>query len=278
MEATPLSPGYPDNGKVGRRGHNEIVRESCVMKIGFDVSQTGNGKAGCGYFADSLIQTLVKVDCQDEYILYPHFGTSFWDPTARRSTRMIYQPNVSKKVIGRNLTEAMEFWQGIPPDMEDQLGSPNIVHANNYSCPVGFQKARLVYTLYDLNFLEHPEWTTEQNRCVCFEGVFKASVYADFIVAISRYSHDKFLEFFPHYPAERIKVVSLGSRFPGKQDVVSRGKIFTKLRSGEFWLAVGTLEPRKNSPQASQGIRLPQSQDHHSISIGARRRKRLAGG
>ncbi len=216
------------------------------MKIGFDVSQTGNGKAGCGYFADSLIQTLVKVDCQDEYILYPHFGTSFWDPTARRSTRMIYQPNVSKKVIGRNLTEAMEFWQGIPPDMEDQLGSPNIVHANNYSCPVGFQKARLVYTLYDLNFLEHPEWTTEQNRCVCFEGVFKASVYADFIVAISRYSHDKFLEFFPHYPAERIKVVSLGSRFPGKQDVVSRGKIFTKLRSGEFWLAVGTLEPRKN--------------------------------
>jgi len=25
------------------------------MKIGFDISQTGQNKAGCGYFADSLI-------------------------------------------------------------------------------------------------------------------------------------------------------------------------------------------------------------------------------
>ena len=28
------------------------------MRIGFDISQTGSGKAGCGYFADGLIRQL----------------------------------------------------------------------------------------------------------------------------------------------------------------------------------------------------------------------------
>ena len=163
------------------------------MKIGFDVSQTGDNKAGCGYFADSLIQALTKVDRQNEYILYPHFGTSFWDPKGRYTTRKIAQPNVSRKLIGKDFHDSMAFWKNIPPDAEAQMGNPDIIHANNYSCPRGLKNARVVYTLYDVNFLEHPEWTTEQNRCVCFEGVFTASIYADFISAISCYLTEKFL-------------------------------------------------------------------------------------
>jgi alpha-1,3-rhamnosyl/mannosyltransferase len=29
------------------------------MRIGFDVSQTGSGKAGCGYFAHAMIQSML---------------------------------------------------------------------------------------------------------------------------------------------------------------------------------------------------------------------------
>jgi len=109
--------------------------------------------------------------------------------------------------------------------------------------PLG--RAKLVYTLYDLSFLIHPEFTSEENRLVCFEGVFNAACYADFIVAISDYSRASFLETFPHYPADRIRVVPLGSRFSFLPETV-RGAAVEGLAPHRFWLVVGTLEPRKN--------------------------------
>lgn len=216
------------------------------MKIGFDISQTGDNKAGCGYFADSLIQALTQHDRRNEYILYPHFGTSFWDPKAESTARRFDQPNVTRKVVGKNFGTSMTFWTNLPPGCEKELGRPDIIHANNYSCPWGFKSARLVYTLYDLSFLEYPELTSEENRGKCFEGVFSASICADFIVSISDYSRKKFLEIFPHYPDKRIRVVPLGSRFLSDKTGRDQGQVLKGLQAGEFWLAVGTLEPRKN--------------------------------
>jgi glycosyltransferase involved in cell wall biosynthesis len=216
------------------------------MKIGFDISQTGESKAGCGFFADSLILALTNIDKANEYILYPRFGTSFWDPDAKKTTRKINLSNVSRKLIGSDFGESMVFWKNLPSDAEERLGNPDIIHANNFSCPRGLQHSRMVYTLYDLHFLQYPEWTTEENRCVCFEGVFAAATYGDYIIAISRYSRDRFLEFFPHYPSERIRVVHLGSRFSAGNTLKVKSRISRMIKPGEFWLAVGTLEPRKN--------------------------------
>ena len=216
------------------------------MKIGFDISQTGRGKAGCGFFADSLIRTLTSLDDENEYILYPNFGTSFWDPGAARTIRMIDRPNVSGKRVTAGFDESMAFWKDLPLDADKRLGYPDIIHANNYSCPKGLRNARLVYTLYDLSFLEFPELTTEQNRCVCFEGIFDASIYSDFIISISHYTKKIFLETFPHFPPERIRVVHLGSRFHQKNSNGRKSRILKKLQPDQFWLSVCTLEPRKN--------------------------------
>ncbi len=216
------------------------------MKIGFDISQTGNRKAGCGYFADSLIQMLTHMDRGNEYILYPHFGTTFWDPKAEHTTREIDLPHVSRKRIGRDYAKAMAFWSEPPDDAERRLGNPDIIHCNNYFCPKGIHKAKVVYTLYDLNFLEYPKLTTEENRYKCFMGVFDAATSADFIVSISDYSKKTFLRTFPHYPRDRIRVVPLGSRFTSEQQGEKRLPVMKALRRGRFWLSVGTLEPRKN--------------------------------
>lgn len=214
------------------------------MKIGFDISQTGAHKAGCGYFADCMIQALTRLDQENDYILYPHFGTTFWDPDADQATRKIDLPNVSRMRIGRDFSGAMAFWSRLPSDAEHRLGNPDIIHCNNYYCPKGIG-AKVVYTLYDLNFLEYPELTTEENRYNCFEGVFDATIYADFIISISQYSRTKFLKTFPHYPKDRIQVVPLGSRFAGEIPAVNETEV-KGLEPRRFWLAVGTLEPRKN--------------------------------
>lgn len=215
------------------------------MKIGFDISQTGKDKAGCGYFADSLIQALTNKDKANEYILYPHFGTSFWDPHGKKTTRHINRANVSRILIGNNFNESRNYWKNLPEKGEEIIGNPDIIHTNNFSCPAGIKRAKIVHTLYDMGFLKHPEFTTEQNRLVCFEGVFAAACYADFIIAISNYSRENFLEIFPHYPADRIRTVHLASRFSALNGNEQEAAI-KNLTPDKFWLAVGTLEPRKN--------------------------------
>jgi glycosyltransferase involved in cell wall biosynthesis len=216
------------------------------MKIGFDVSQTGSGKAGCGYFADSLIQALCSIDVRNDYILYPHFGTSYWDPDGKKSTRMMHHPRFTRRVMAADRMASKQFWEEMTPDKEVQLGNPDIVHSNNFSCPKGFQRAKLVYTLHDLNFLEYPEFTTEENRWICFGGVFDASCHADYIAAVSDYSRKTFLNIFPHYPTDQISVVYEGSRFTFDSPLDGSIQSRLGLVSNHYWLGVGTLEPRKN--------------------------------
>jgi len=214
------------------------------MHIGFDISQTGRDKAGCGYYAHALAHSLARLAGGDHRLaFYPSFGDFYFDPRmpARspiRGPRIEYGPRYS------NRDAAASFWNA--PGLEGALGNPDIVHSNNFWCPTQLRSARLVYTLYDLAFMIEPAWTTEENRLGCFEGVFGASLAADWIVAISNASRNDFLHLFPHFPAERVRVIYPCTRFealagPGRMPVALRS-----IEPGRFWLTVGTIEPRKN--------------------------------
>ncbi|HCR14401.1 MAG TPA: glycosyltransferase family 1 protein [Solidesulfovibrio sp.] len=214
------------------------------MKIGFDVSQTGAGKAGCGYFAAGLLDALSRVDERNEYVLYPAFGDFFWEPRPKACLR----PAGGRFRTGptfRRFTSQKRFFRQPPPDFEARLGAPDIIHANNFYFPTGLSRARCVYTLYDLSFLVEPAWTTEGNRTGCFDGVFRAATAADWIVSISEYSLKHFLKVFPRYPRERTTVAPLASRFYETSPRV-KPKAVGDLAPGGFWLCVGTIEPRKN--------------------------------
>lgn len=214
------------------------------MKIGFDVSQTGAGKAGCGYFAAGLLAALATVDRENDYVLYPAFGDFFREPRPKACLR----PAGSRFRLGPTFWRfwsQKRFFRHPPADFEARLGSPDIVHANNFYCPMGLSRAKLVYTLYDLSFLESPAWTTEGNRTGCFDGVFRAATMADFVVSISEYSLNHFLRVFPNYPVERTVVAPLASRF-GATSPREKPKALAAVESGKFWLCVGTMEPRKN--------------------------------
>lgn len=237
------------------------------MRIGFDISQTGKAKAGCGYFADGLIRQLAAAQPRHEYILYPAVGDIFWDPECASATFQCNQPNFRRLNAPRDFEASRQFWRNPGKDFEESLGSPDVFHANNFYCPRGFQTARLVYTLYDLSFLVEPEWTTEQNRAGCFAGVFQASLNADYIVAISRYSRDQFLSTFPHYPAERMEIVYPASRFAGMAPTAARPDRLKELEPGKFWLSVGTIEPRKNHVRLLEAYRLLKARDQSAYPL-----------
>jgi glycosyltransferase involved in cell wall biosynthesis len=216
------------------------------VKIGFDVSQTGSNRTGCGNLAYNLLRALADQPARHNYILYPTFGHGFFDPDWPRSTYLPKKPNFARGGPRHREQYALQaFWSDPPNDLESRFGDPDIVHSNNFYCPPGLANARLIYTLYDLSFLENPEWHVDENRATCFEGVYQASLHADRIIAISHFSKQSFLEVFPHYPEDRIGVVHLASRFQGAKPLPQPTNL-AKLQPQRFWLCVGTLEPRKN--------------------------------
>ena len=216
------------------------------MRIAYDITQTGKDKAGCGYFAYSLIRALAKIDPQNEYLLLNSFGEFIWDRKASPASCGIQRANFKSGLYHADYAAARHFWHTPPLDLDTALGNPDIVHSNNFFCPTGLRRARLVYTLYDLSFIEHPEWTTETNRTLCFDGIYHASLYADTILAISEYSRAHFLRTFPFYPSENVHVVYPASRYTYSADLRRPGKLPRQVSGGRFWLCVGTLEPRKN--------------------------------
>lgn len=213
------------------------------MRIGFDISQTGTGKAGCGYFAHALVKAMFELGPEHHYSLFPCFGNFYFD-----TLMPIRNPYPGRNVHygPRHLLRetARRFWSA--PDVETALGVPDIVHANNFWCPVQLASSRLIYTFYDMGFAVEPAWSTEANRGGCFDGVFRSAMAADWVVAISKASRDHYLSVFPHFPEERIRVIYPCSRFSdssveGKKPVALAGG-----RTGAYWLNVGTIEPRKN--------------------------------
>ena len=215
------------------------------MRIGFDVSQTGEDKAGCGFFADQLIRALAEEDSENEYRLYPTFYgyRSFLFEQATR----IEKPNFAT-MFGQWPFEAQCLWWDTVQDRMEALGAPDIIHANNYSCPRDVP-AKVVFTVYDLAVLEVPQYTTEENRLVCFQGLFDAAMRADHLIMISEATRRAFIRHFPHYPEDRMTVIHLGNR----PTIVPRTAADCRDYLAElgvsregFWLGVGTVEPRKN--------------------------------
>src|SRR5688572_12963145 len=215
------------------------------MRIGFDVSQTGPRKAGCGFYAEGLLHALTECDRKNEYILYPTFGDHFFDPDMDPKD-LGFKGNTRIGPDHRSHAAAKAFWSTARAELETELGDPDVIHANNFFAPHGLSRARLIFTLYDLSFLDNCSWTTESNRVGCFEGVFRASIAADWMIAISHYTKDRFTANFPHYPRNRISVIYPASRFVDDFPAEKPPKL--RLERRKFWLCVGTLEPRKNYP------------------------------
>ena len=235
------------------------------MKIGFDVSQTGAAKAGCGYFADGLIRQLTTDDYNNQYLLYPAVGDLFWDPDYSTGTFATNRAGIDRWTPPVDLESARAFWRNPGEDFDQQIGNPDIFHSNNFFCPLGLKQARLVYTLYDLSFIQDPVWTTETNRVGCFSGVFRARLYADRILAISEYTRQHFLSTFPGFPPSGIDVVYPASRF--ERTTGQTPQRLAALKPDGFWLSVGTIEPRKNHGRLLDAYRILNSEGQSPLPL-----------
>ena len=207
------------------------------MRIGFDVAQTCGEKAGCSWYADALVREMVRISPNDQFFLYHQFGD--WINASVAEGTVIDAPNVKSPFITISPRRAARLWRD-PERHSTNLGAPQVVHANCFQVPK-LSRTKLVYTIYDVSFWAVPEYTTESNRRICQDGMLRALERADAFVFISESARREF---------ERM--------LPGWLNATARAWVVTPLAprcalqgpsSGTaptHWLAVGSLEPRKN--------------------------------
>ena len=202
------------------------------MKIGFDISQTCESKSGTGFFADQMIRALAQIDKENEYTLFPWFYD--YRPSTLDKATKISQKNFKEKILKKF------------NDDEEHIGQLDIIHSNNFRFPKDVSAKKIV-TLYDVCFMDYPEYTTEANRLFCYKGTLDSMLFADKIITISQYTKNRLLHFFPFADESKIEVVYCGNRdtlLKEKEDerIVDR----YNLVKDDYYLSVGTIEPRKN--------------------------------
>jgi len=237
------------------------------MKIGFDISQTGNGKAGCGFLAYSLGSALAVAQEMEEMVCFRTFGSDWWDPENQWLTLPVSSSVVRYALGYENHRDAAGFW-GQPGELiEAMLPDMDIIHSNNFWCLPRMPRVKQVYTLHDMTVFECPEYSTEPNRIACANGVARAAAWADFIVANSRFTLDNFLDYFP-FDKHRVAVIPLASRFTANSIDAVRPKLLHS-KVGRFLLSVGTIEPRKNYDGLLEAFQvLSRSHDVHLVIAG----------
>jgi hypothetical protein len=129
------------------------------MHIGFDISQTGSGKAGCGYFAHALIQSLLELAPQNCYTLFPSFGDFYFDAAMPKKSPYVGR-DIHYSPRHATLDAARAYWTA--PGLDAALGAPDLVHSNNFWTPLQLMQSRLIYTFYDMGFAVEPTWTTRK--------------------------------------------------------------------------------------------------------------------
>ena len=131
--------------------------------------------------------------------------------------------------------------------MDSMFGRPRVVHSPMGYGPV-FADARLLLTLHDLTFLEHPEWHPKRTIFFLERAVPLAARSAARIVCDSDYVRSR-VQAVLGVDAERTLTIALGvaPHFAPAPQAEARARVHERFGiTGPYVLHVGTLEPRKN--------------------------------
>ena len=124
-------------------------------------------------------------------------------------------------------------------------GGFDVLHCPSFRGPPG-ARVPLVVTVHDLAVLRHPEWFNRWTRGYSRLAVPRVVRAADRVIAVSELTRRDVVELLG-VPAERLRVIP-----NGVEDVFCADG---PRAEGDYVLAVGTLEPRKNLRRIAEACR-----------------------
>lgn len=204
------------------------------MKIAIDIRASGGEKAGKGWYTFHIVQNLLKLDPDNEYILYAKEGIPGFEQFKNAKLKLIKGDGI--------------FWhykaaKDIKKEEIDIFFAPS-----SYIIPTLLPKSiKTIITVHDLVAFLFP--STHNKKAVILEKLFlkKALKKAAIVCTVSENTkHDVFEKF----KIDKNKIITIycaaGEEFkPLNSEILKSFAMQTNLPS-KFFLAVGTLEPRKN--------------------------------
>lgn len=227
------------------------------MRIAFDYSAGIRQDAGIGYYVRSLLDAMLALDTENQYILL----------TSGRPTKthpFPSAPNVRGRgvlVPDRYLNVLWYRWR-IPFSPSLFTGKVDIYHGPDFVLPPLGKQVRKVVTIHDLAFLEHPEYAVPSLAAYLRQVVPIALAKADAVTAVSADVARSLVEHF-QVPREKIAIIPNGlhKHFRRITDPILLGATANKFGlKHPLVLGVGTLEPRKNHMGLIRAFHETQSQ------------------
>ncbi len=246
------------------------------MKIGIDIRNIGKNRTGDEVVFLNLVRELLKVDGEDEYLLFLDGRTeeelaelkSRLGVSDRNRARFVNLP--AKNKFDWNLWWLPRYLRSCEVDL----------YHTQYIVPFFVPKRTKVVThIHDVSFRAYPEYISWSDRWLLNALIPRSLRRADMIVAPSEFTKQE-IEKYYGVPSEKITVVynAVAPDFFGEgsnmkvgpePDEVRISNVRQKYRLPEkFILYVGTLQPRKNIPVLLEALdRLRREKAHESIRL-----------
>lgn len=204
------------------------------MKIAIDIRSAGGEKAGKGWFTFNIVRNLLKIDKKNEYILYcSDFVAGFEEFKNARQ----------KRIMGKSI-----LWH-INTAIDVYKEKANIFFApTSFIIPILLPKStKSIVVVHDLVAFLFPK--THNKKAVFIEKLLLKTALkkAYKIVTVSKNTKKDVIEKFA-IDEQKIEVIycSAGEGYGKvKEEILKEFAEKTNLPN-KFFLAVGTIEPRKN--------------------------------
>lgn len=218
------------------------------MKIVFDGQPLlEKNKTGISYYETGIIKAMLKKFPHNEY------GVDIFTFKNRHEKKNMIAEQFSDLDIHEcswfsgTLYRMLSLYLPVPYSLFFRK-KRTITHFCNYVVPFGVRGKKIV-TIHDLAFREYPETIQKRTMLMLKRNLRKALKRADAIVTDSEFTRNEVLRYYD-VPAERLHVVPCGVDMDQYHTGYGRRQIEVSKKKynidGEYFLYLGTLEPRKN--------------------------------
>ena len=218
-----------------------------------------NNRSGTGRYINELAKALLTNTNDHEFLFI--WPDNLAAPTADCEAQLIRKPTAALSQL---------YYDHIGIDRIARDVNATIVH---YPTGIGprFSKNPFILTVHDMCFFRHPQWFS-RNRSLYYHYVMAAGIRAAaHILADSQATAKDIMELM-NIPESRIDVVPLGvdEHFRPASEEQKRALRETYHLPEQFFLFVGTLEPRKNLACLLQAWRRVREQAPPMVITGRR--------
>ena len=219
------------------------------MRIGIDIKCLRYNNSGIGRYLVQLLNALQEIDSENDYFLFSPQPIDY----PLTNPRFKACPNPGNKLYKK--LPGILWQQNALPRLLEEYGI-DIFWGPEQTIPLRKVKCKKVVTVHDFVYRRYPETMRRTVRWINTHIGEKSIACSDIVAVNSEFTKQELQHFLPHYPMEKVRIVTCGVNSAPPPPPAERKKQF---------LFVGSLEPRKNLKNlilaleklADKGIHVP---------------------